>query len=264
VAQALGAKDLDAEKSLNFSVGAVLRFGHASVTVDAYRIDIDDRIVLSENLTQANVRDYLHGLGFDATIGGGRFFINGVDTRTDGVDVAANYPLDVANAGHFDLSLGANFNSTDVTRVPQTSLVGVLNPAPVLFDRFNVLSFEKGTPKNKVTTAVDWSLDRFAATLRVTRYGEVLSPDTVATFATVAANVRPNDLELTAKTLVDLEGRITLPHGIKLSAGAENLFDQYPDANTPAINTTGTTSFSNYSPFGRSGRFIYGRLSMDF
>jgi iron complex outermembrane receptor protein len=264
VAQALGAKDLDAEKSLNFSVGAVLRFGHASVTVDAYRIDIDNRIVLSESLTQTNVHNYLVGLGFDNSIAGGRFFINGVDTRTDGVDVAVNYPLDAASAGHFDLSLGVNFNSTDVTKVPQTSLAGVLNPAPVLFDRFNTLSFEKGTPKNKVTDAADWSRDRFAATLRVTRYGEVFSPDTAATYASVAANIRPNDLELTAKTLVDLEGRVTLPHGIKLSAGAENLFDQYPDANTPNINTTGTTSFSNYSPFGRSGRFIYGRLSVDF
>jgi iron complex outermembrane receptor protein len=80
----------------------------------------------------------------------------------------------------------------------------------------------------------------------------------------VAANVRANDVVLGAKTLVDLEGRIALPRGIKVSAGAENLFDQYPDANTPVVNTTGTTSFSNYSPFGRSGRFLYGRLSVDF
>jgi iron complex outermembrane receptor protein len=63
---------------------------------------------------------------------------------------------------------------------------------------------------------------------------------------------------------VDLEGRVTLPHGIKVALGAENLFDVYPDANTPLVNTTGTSSFSNYSPFGRSGRFLYGRLSVDF
>jgi iron complex outermembrane recepter protein len=52
VAVALGAEPLDAEESTNFSLGAVMRFGDVTITVDAYRIDIDDRIVLSENLTQ--------------------------------------------------------------------------------------------------------------------------------------------------------------------------------------------------------------------
>ena len=84
VAVALGAKPLDAEESENFSVGAVIQLGRASLTIDAYQINIDNRIVLSENLTQANVRAYLTSLGFIG-IGGGRFFINGVDTETVGV-----------------------------------------------------------------------------------------------------------------------------------------------------------------------------------
>jgi iron complex outermembrane receptor protein len=263
VARALGAKDLDAEKSLNYSIGAVLRLGAMSVTVDAYRIYIDDRIVLSENLTQTSVRNLLTREGFIG-VGGGRFFINGVDTRTTGVDFAVNYPFEIGAAGHVDVSLGANFNSTDVTRVPRIAQLAGLNPAPVLFDRFNVLTFEEGTPKDKLTASVNWSLDRFGATLHVTRYGDVLSPDTAATFASVATTGVANDIELGAKTVVDLEGRVTLPHGIKVALGAENLFDVYPDANTPLVNTTGTSSFSNYSPFGRSGRFLYGRLSVDF
>jgi iron complex outermembrane receptor protein len=263
VAIALGAKPLDAEKSLNFSVGTVLRLGDLGVTIDAYRIDIDDRVVLSENLTQANVQAYLASLGLTG-IGGARFFINGVDTRTEGVDIATNYPLAMGAAGRVDLTLAANFNSTEVTKVPQTAPLAALNPAPVLFNRVNVLTFEEGTPKNKFTAQANWSLDRWGATLRATRYGEVLSPDTGATFATIAAGTRPNDVVLTPKTLVDLEGRVTLMYGIKLAIGAENLFDQYPDANIPAVNATGTASFSNYAPFGRSGRFIYGRLNVDF
>ncbi len=51
IAQAMGAQELDAEESIGFSVGAVLRLGEVDITIDAYRIDIDDRIVLSENLT---------------------------------------------------------------------------------------------------------------------------------------------------------------------------------------------------------------------
>lgn len=252
VAIALGAKKLDAEESVNFSIGAVMQFGDVSITVDAYRIDIDDRIVLSENLTQTNVRQYLTTQGFIGA-GGGRFFINGVDTQTEGVDVVVNWPLATA-AGRFDFTVTGNWNSTDVTRVPQTAQLAALNPAPPLFDRINVLTLEEGTPESKFSGSVNWTLDRLGATFRATRYGEALSPGTSAA----------TDMVLSAKTLLDLEGRFSVTDNIKLAIGADNVLDEYPDENPPAINTTGTSSFSNYSPFGRSGRFVYGRVSVDF
>ena len=77
----LHTQPLTAEESTNYSIGAVIRLGGLNVTVDGYRIEIDDRIVLSENLTQANVRTFLQAQGFIGA-GGGRFFINGVDTET--------------------------------------------------------------------------------------------------------------------------------------------------------------------------------------
>lgn len=263
VARALGAKPLDAEESINFSIGAVMRFGDLSITVDAYRIDIDDRIVLSENLTQANVRTYLTNQGFIG-VGGGRFFINGVDTKTEGVDVVASYPVRTANAGRFDFTFTANFNSTDVERVPTTAQLSALSPAPPLFDRYNVLTFEEGTPENKFALAMNWELERIGTTLRATRYGDALSPDSAATAATIAAGTPVNDVTLSAKTLLDVEGRYALTDHIKLAVGVENLTDEYPDPNPVTVNGTGTQSFSNYSPFGRSGRYIYGRVGVSF
>jgi iron complex outermembrane recepter protein len=253
VAVALGAKPLDAEESVNVSIGAVLRLGEASITIDAYRIDIDDRIVLSENLTQPNVRAYLTSQGFIGA-GGGRFFINGVDTKTEGVDVVLNWPFGATAAGRFDFTLTANFNSTDVERTPQTAALAALSPPPPLFDRINVLTLEEGTPENKFAAAVNWNLDRFGATVRATRYGELLSPGTTAA----------TDLRLSATTLVDIEGRFNITDKIRLALGADNLLDEYPDENPPPVNVTGTTSFSNYSAFGRSGRFVYGRLTYAF
>jgi outer membrane receptor protein involved in Fe transport len=263
VAVALGARPLTAEKSVNFSVGSVIRVEKLNITIDAYRIDITNRIVLSENLTQANVRAYLTSLGFTG-VGGGRFFINGVDTRTQGVDIAVTYPFDLSVVGRVNLTLAGNLNSTDVRRVPHTAPLAALNPSPVLFDRVNVLTLEDGEPKNKFIATANWSLGPWGATLRATRYGTVLSPDTAATYATVAAHIPVNDVVLHAKTLVDLEGRFAFTSHLNLALGAENLFDQYPDSNPPAANATGTQSFSQYSPFGRSGRFVYGRLSYDF
>jgi len=263
IAVALGAKPLDAEESLNYSIGAVIRAGDLSLTIDAYWINIDDRIVLSENLTQPNVRSYLQDQGFIGS-GGGRFFINGVDTETQGVDVVLNYPWRT-NAGRFDFTLTGNYNSTDVTKTPEIS--APISPAPPLFDRFNVLTMEKGTPENKFSANVSWNMQRWGATLRAVRYGKVLVPDssTNATFALVEAGTyTPIDQWLSAQTVVDLEGRFAFTDHIKLAVGAENLFDEYPDPVPIALNSTGNTPYSNYAPYGRSGRFVYGRVMFDF
>lgn len=252
IAVALGATDLDPEESLNYSLGAVMNLGDLQITIDAYRIDIDDRIVLSENLTQDNVRAYLQSLGFIG-VGGGRFFINGVDTETTGVDLVVNYPLRTA-AGRFDLTFTANYNSTDVTRVPATAPLAALNPAPVLFGRVNVLTFEKGTPDNKLSLGTNWQLDRWGATLRATRYGEVLSPDANPAL----------DFEMSAATLVDVEARFGFTESLRLAIGADNVLDEYPDPVPATLNTTGNIPYSNLGPFGRGGRFVYGRLSYSF
>lgn len=250
---ALGAKPLDAEESLNYSLGAVARLGDLTITVDAYRIYIDNRIVLSENLTSPDVVNYLTGLGF-VGIGGGRFFINGVDTTTEGVDVVVSYPWSTESAGRFDFTLTANYNTTDVTKVPTTSQLSALPTPPVLFGRFNVLSFEKGTPADKYGLAINWALRGWGATLRAVRYGDVLTPDLNPAL----------DFTLSPKTLVDVEARLAITDHIKLALGADNLTDEYPDPFPPQNNPTGTQSFSNYSPFGRSGRFVYGRVSYTF
>jgi iron complex outermembrane receptor protein len=57
---------------------------------------------------------------------------------------------------------------------------------------------------------------------------------------------------------------MNIAENFRAALGVENLFDEYPDAFTAARNATGNTPFSNYAPFGRSGRFIYGRVSVSF
>jgi len=251
VAVALGARALDPEKSLNFSLGTVIRLGELTVTLDAYRIDIDDRIVLSENLTQANVRTYLASRGFIGA-GGGRFFVNGVDTRTKGMDFVVHYPLLLGTAGKLDLTFTANVNSTDVLKVPVTAPLAALNPPPELFGRVNILSFEDGDPGDKEALSASWSLDRFGATLRATRYGSTFTPGSGV----------PDFLDGPA-TVMDVEGRFSLTQRLKIAVGADNVLDKYPHAYPPSINTTGNTPYSNYAPFGRSGRFVYGRVSFE-
>jgi iron complex outermembrane receptor protein len=253
VAVALGAQPLKAEKSVNASLGAVVRFDPFSLTVDAYRINVRDRIVLSENLTQANVRSYITSQGFIG-VGGGRFFINGADTRNQGLDVVLSAPYNAGAAGRFDFTLAGNVNKTEVTHVATTAQLAALNPAPSLFDRVNVLTLEQGQPKNKITASMNWKLGAWGSTVRATRYGEVLSPGTTPAF----------DFMLGAKTVVDLEMRYAVSKQMTLALGADNLFDAYPETLPPTLNTTGNAPFANFGAFGHSGRYVYARANYAF
>ena len=250
---ALGAKPLEAEKSVNVSLGAVLRLGPVSFTADAYRIAVRDRIVLSENMTAANVRTFLTSKGY-LGIGGGRFFINGVDTTTKGIDLVANLPVKTEAAGKFDFTLAGNYNSTEVTRVPVTAELAALNPAPSLFGRSNVLGIEQGQPKTKISANIDWKMQQWGITMNATRYGQVLAAGTTAA----------TDFMLTPKIIVNLEGRFAPTKAMQLALGADNLFDIYPDALPASLNSTGAAPYSNRSPFGRAGRFVYARMTYKF
>jgi iron complex outermembrane recepter protein len=261
VSQVLGARELDAEKSQNYSLGAVFHTGSFEATIDAYRINIDDRIVLSENIS-ATGNAQIAALLAPFNVGAARFFINGVDTETQGVDLVVRYSMPLA--GKLDLTASANYNETDITKLPSTATLSALTPPPPLFASINQIIFEEGTPKDKVSLSADWSTPmgagKFGAALKATRYGEVVDPGTV-----LAANgtLAPAQFTMSSKTLVDMELR--LKAGIFGAAvGVDNLFDEYPDAVPADFNNNGLLGFSRYSPFGFNGRFIYGRLNWNW
>ena len=154
----------------------------------------------------------------------------------------------------FTGTFGANFNKTDVTAIPDVPVLDALNPAPTLFGRVNIKTFEEGTPKSKFTASLDWEKGAMSGTVRATRYGDVLVPNSNAA----------NDYTLDPKILIDLEGRWDVNQNIELAIGADNLLDEYPDASPVSLNGTGNVPFSTYSPFGYSGRFVYGKATVKF
>jgi iron complex outermembrane receptor protein len=281
VASTLGAQPLDAEKSRNYSLGAVFRAGGFEATIDAYRIDIRDRIVLSENLNTPEVAALIAPFG--ATVA--RFFINGVETRTEGIDVVAKYTLGTERLGRFDFTAAGNWNDTEVEEVPSTNVIDNICTGqpptcvpPVLFARVNTLSFESGTPDSKISLGADWSIplggSRFDVNLRGTRYGEVVEPGVPTTAEINAGIPDARDLHIQPDWLVDLAFTARLmEEKLGLTLGADNLFDQYPDrlpinralpvppGGTVNLNATNALAYSRYSPYGFNGRFLYARLS---
>ncbi|THD76185.1 MAG: TonB-dependent receptor [Phenylobacterium sp.] len=257
-AKALGAQPLQPEKSKNYSLGTVFHASGLEVTLDAYEIDVTNRIVLSETLTGSNTA----AVGTDARAiftllqptgaSAARFFINGVDTKTRGLDAVATYRVEPMSWGNLTITASGNMNDLEVTKTPATP-TSVL-PIPMsLFARQNTYRFERETPKYKAGVQGDWSLDNWGAMARATFYGDVLAPGTT--------DDGLNDIHTGAQTLVDLEGRYNFSHGIELALGAENLFDVYPKQIPVNLDTTGAGPFSSFSPFGFNGRRLYARLS---
>ena len=249
VATALGARALKPETSTNYSLGAVVRLGAFDLTVDAYKITIEDQVVLSELINRSfsgQVADLLDPLGVQAA----RFFLNGVTTETEGVDIVGRYRLRTESAGNWDFTVAANVNDVSVTKLPTSS--SVLNPVPTLFARSRILTIEEGTPDTKISSSADWSLGRWGATARATYYADVLQPGSTAA----------SDYSTGAKTTVDLEGRFQVTDRIGVAVGVDNVFDEYPDFVPATLNSNGVLGFPYYSPFGFNGRYGYARLSV--
>jgi len=249
VATALGAKALKPETSTNYSLGAVVRLGDFDLTVDAYKITIEDQIVLSE-LINRNFSGQVAGLLDPLGVQAARFFLNGVTTETEGVDIVGRYRLRTESAGNWDFTVAANVNDVSVTKLPTSS--SVLNPVPTLFARSRILTIEEGTPDTKVSGSVDWSLGRWGATARATYYADVLQPGSTAA----------SDYSTGAKTTLDLEGRFQVTDRVGLAVGVDNVFDEYPDFVPETLNSNGVLGFPYYSPFGFNGRYGYARLSV--
>jgi iron complex outermembrane receptor protein len=111
----------------------------------------------------------------------------------------------------------------------------------------------------------------FGASLRANRYGSVFLPIGSNNDLTIPKGAAPGDITLSPKWVVDLEARFNPTEAVQVAVGANNLFDQYPDrlpfGVVDGFNFGQNQSFlpySSQSPFGFSGRFLYGRVSVEF
>ena len=179
-AGALGASPLKAEKSKQLGFGMALEpLRGFSVTADYYYIEIDDRIVLSNNFTGAAAVAALASIGVTG-VSGGRYFTNAIDTRTRGYDIIANYGITRSPNEVLRLSAAYNWNRTRVTRVDTlpTNLSGLRTS---LFDRVEQARIEAGNPENNLILSGTYTRSKLGANVRVQRYGQVTQYGTAPT-----------------------------------------------------------------------------------
>ncbi|AZD61425.1 TonB-dependent receptor plug domain-containing protein [Pseudomonas chlororaphis] len=255
VARLLGAEDLKAEKSRNYSLGLVLEpLDNLTVTADLYHIDIRDRVSLSSNLVLNNTAiDYLkaNGVG-NINYTSARYFTNATDTSTDGVDLVANYRYPLDNGIRWNSTLGYNYNHTKVTDVKANpAILDQLGVNLVRVDRRERIGLlGDTTPQHKLSLANDFNYGNWALHSNLVRYGE---------FTSYQAD-KVNDQTFSAAWLLDLAVDYKLQNWL-FTLGGDNVTDKYPEKVNAYASSGGNLAYSTFSPYGYSGAFYYAKVA---
>lgn len=252
-ARALGARDLEPETSVNVSAGfAFSPIQALTFTADYYWIKVDDRIMLTTSFGTDSVKAILRSIGSRAEAA--QYMTNGINTRTEGVDLTGTYRFAVGNG---TMNLDGVFNWTE-------NRIASLGPPPpelqgtgvtALFDPFyegglNAMTRER--PKWRTTLTARYAMGSWRFLARSTSYGKYTS--------SLYGYTKESAQTYTSKTLLDAEiGYRFRILGVAL--GARNLFDTYPGFMKPD-NGFFIFPYPSASPFGFNGRFIYTRVEV--
>jgi iron complex outermembrane receptor protein len=238
-----GGDELDPEESLNFTLGVYGSVGEFDFTVDYFDIDLDDRLSLSSDFAlSADDQTTLQGQGIDASdISEFRFFTNQFDTNTSGIDAVISTETEWLS-GITNWSLAYNRTSTSVTR----------RNADLLGDN-RVQLIEDGVPNTRWVLTAAHDMGQMDYLVRVSYYGKYYDSEAGGVFDDAM--------------LVDFEMGYDVNEDLRGSFGVRNATNQQ-GCGAGSCGTTGPTvlglPYSQFTPYGFNGAFMYGRLSYSF
>ncbi|MBA3673511.1 MAG: TonB-dependent receptor [Chitinophagaceae bacterium] len=257
VAQAFGIPSLQPEKSVNFTTGfTAALLNHINFTVDAYWIQIKNRIVLS-GVFDRKLNKYVDSILFlnNAAIDQLQFFSNAINTRTHGVDIVLNGNWKIKKS-NFAVMLAGNFTQTQLFGPIKTAgklRLDSLN-TNTLFSREEIVKLEEGQPSDKVILSLNYKVGKIGILFRNSRFGRTTMPFN---------NNRPDE-HFSPKILTDFSITYTPNTWVSITAGSNNIFNVYPDRIKDYRNT-GDGIFlygPEAMPFGFNGGYYY--LNIDF
>jgi len=250
IAKAAGFPALKEEKSTSYTLGFTWKpTDNVNVTLDGYRIDNADRIVLSGRFDTSDptIGSILDQLG----VGQAQFFANAVDTKTQGINLTISHNTALWDG---DLTTFFAFNHG-------TTNVEAIHTPPALAGREDVflsdrerLFIENGAPSSKAVLGFDWARGKWDTNVKFIYFG----PMELGTFSGPPV---PNQ-HYSAKTSADASVSYSFTENTKLTIGGSNLFDVFPTRQDP--NETDNGFKYESVQFGLNGAAYYIRLSSKF
>lgn len=250
LAKAVGIPQLKEETSNNFSIGFVAKIAKKlNLTVDAYSIKVKDRIVLTGlfDTNDDQIGDILQSLN----VGAAQFFTNAVDTRTKGVDIILTHNANLGEA-KLNTTIAANFNDMEVLAVHTTpQLTGKEEVYFGVRERYFLLA---SAPEHKINLSFDYTMNRFNAFLRVSRFSGLRLID--FNFDESAPDIyKP-------RHTVDLTLGYKVNDNFNVAIGGANILDTYPSIQDPGLTETG--GMWDAVQMGHGGAFFFGKIGYMF
>lgn len=282
IAQILGIPTLKQETSNSYSLGATAKLTKGlDLTVDAYQIDINNRIILSNTFSGNTSSPSGIALGTALNNAGANtasVFANAIDTRSKGIEGVLSYTKSWEGHQSITLSLAHSSIQNRVRRGDDGKII--IHGSPVLintgqlskyFTRADQSRIESYSPQTKDIFTVQYRKGSYGILARVSYFGKVTSWADSTGGGNFSANAFDNnkveslDQTFGGKFITDLSVSYTINKIVTLNIGADNLFDTYPDKQTHYGNTSsGRFTYSRaVSQFGFNGRYIYGRVTLN-
>jgi len=268
---------LKAESSFNVNLGIVARpIKNLSVALNAYRIDVDDRIILSGRLSGDFNSDIAAALGSSSDI---QFFTNAIGTKTSGIEIISKYKIlfGVSNTS-LNLSFSGHLNKNRIKEVNGSrlqNLNALLQPFEQdIYNRSEVALLESAQPNSNFVFTSSLQKGKLGIHARLSRYGSIkyvhpLDGDPaqwVPNKLTDDMEPESRDQTFSAKYLTDFSVQFSFTTNVALTFGGSNIFNIYPDEQSHSANRgDGMYPYSRFvTQFGTRGAFGYANLNIKF
>ena len=244
VSQLKGGEQLTPEESESITFGVVADFDNGLfITADYYNIELTDRISTASGiaLTEEDIATLLEqGINDASSFSEISFFTNDFDTTTEGVDVVANYSMDMMG-GETKFSLAYNWTSTEVDRASDN------------ISDFRIRMLEDNLPAVRYSATANHTNGDWRFLARMNYYGSI--------FEDHLDSALPID-KVGSEITFDFEVAYNFTEEFTVTVGAKNAFDEYPDENnTDAGGITyaqiAGSAYPTTSPIGINGGFYY-------
>ncbi len=172
-ARLLGLPALDPEKSTNITVGIGLRLTpQFSLTVDYYNIAVTDRIILSTEIGSTPGG----GTSLDNILAANNlsdlsFFVNGMDTRTSGIDFVAGYRRVPVGSGTMNFNFSGNITLQNEREGDVKNPELVEQAGQTVSNATQEALFFTSRPRFKMILGIEYNVGKFGLSLNNTVFG---------------------------------------------------------------------------------------------
>ncbi|MEI7581386.1 TonB-dependent receptor [Runella sp.] len=256
----IGIEKPTAETSWNYNLGVTAKAGDQFLfTLDAYQIDIKDRIILAERMIVSQIEALKPLFPGISEV---RFFTNHVNTTTKGIDFVSTFKHSFNRNNRLNVSLALTVNQTKITgqrATPDLLQAGTANKILVI-DTVSISLIETAQPRQKAHLNISYQMGKFNFNWRTSYFGAVTAWE--------KPTGKPHiTLTFGAKTLHDIAITFAPSPKLNFSLGSNNFTNVYPDR--VALNFAGYTNGQipysrNVNQFGFNGAFYYLNATVNF